>query len=117
METTMARAAISISFTSFMARATWTPILWRHQATTKTPDGVLPSRLSRVILWRPQAMIGTRDVRPRRQFQPRKPSRAGDLALSPAAQAQPRRLVAVGAAGARRGAARQQADPAFGRLR
>src|SRR4051812_41161297 len=40
----------------------------------------------------------------------RKPPRARDLALSPAAQAQSGRLVAVGPGCARAGATRQQAD-------
>ncbi len=97
----MGRAAMSISFASFMAPETSTPISRRRQATT-TRDCLLPSGRLRVILLRPRT-IGTCDVRP--QYRPRKPPRAGDLALSPAAQAQPGGLVAVGAGRARRGAA------------
>src|SRR3954468_18710813 len=57
-------------------------------------------------------MIGTRDVSPRPRHHPRKPPRAGDFALSAAAQAQPRRLVALGTGGAGRGgpAARAEAQ-------
>ena len=48
---------------------------------------------------------------------PRKPPRAGDLALSAAAPAQSGGLVAMGTGGAGGGPAHQQADPALGRLR
>ena len=47
---------------------------------------------------------------------PPKPPGAGNLALSPAAQAQSGRLVALEPGGAGGGQARQQADPALGRL-
>ena len=46
----------------------------------------------------------------------REPPRPGDQPVSPAAQAQSGRLVALGTGRAGRGEAQQQADPALGRL-
>src|ERR1041385_4858326 len=69
-------------------------------------------RAPRVILMR-NTYDWTTDVSP--QHRPRKPPRAGDLALSPAAQAQSGGLVGVGPGGACGSAARQPADPALGR--
>src|SRR5215510_7172342 len=57
----------------------------------------------RALLSCAPATIGTSDVRLRHH--PRKPPRTGDLALSPAAHAQPGRLVALGTGGAGGGAA------------